>query len=185
MQDNSTSFKKFKKIPLFLSMVFLLSSCLVFYFLNKQINDNKIASEKADREWQIETARRDEIRSLDKSIKAIDAERILLGSHFAKSSDIVPFLDNIEQLATLAKAKPEVTAVDIVKEKNILIVDFKASGSFEAIYKFLVLLENSPYEIEFQLVDIQKTSDSIPVDKKVSASEWGGSFKVKLLSFTQ
>ena len=37
----------------------------------------------------------------------------------------------------------------------------KASGSFEALYKFLTLLENSPYELDFISMDIQKLGGEI------------------------
>lgn len=184
MQDNPTNFKKFKKGPLILSVIFLIFSCSAFYFVYKKINDNKTESEKIQKEWQIETTRREEIKSLDKSVKIIDSDRILLESHFAQSSDIVPFLDTIEKLATSAKATSEVVSVDVADDKNTLVLDLKASGSFEAIYKFLTLLENSPYELDFTAVDIQRTSAPVVSGKKVTAAEWGATFKIRLLSFT-
>ena len=136
-------------------------------------------------EWQNETNRRNEIKSLERSIKAIDQEKILLESHFAQSSNIVPFLDTIEQLASRVKAKSEVVSVDILKDVNQFLVVIKTSGSFESIYKFVKLLENSPYELEIASLDIQKSSAQTVSDKKVAIPQWEAVFKIKLLSFIQ
>lgn len=185
MQNNPPGFKKFKKTPLFISVILLIFSCSVFLFLYKKIGDNKKIAEETQTKWQIEATRRDEIRSLERSIKDIDEERNLLESHFAQSSNVVPFLDTIEQLALEAKARSEITSVDILKNKKGLSVMVKASGSFESIYKFLTLLENSPYELEFVSANIQNLSARTVSDKKGIVPQWEAVFNIQLLSFVQ
>jgi uncharacterized protein YkvS len=175
MQNNPHNFKKFKKMPFLFSILLLIFSCTVFFFLYKQINDNKKIAEKEQIEWQNETDRRNEIKSLERLIKEIDQERVLVESHFAQSSNIVPFLDTIEGLASKVNAISEVVSVDIIEDTSQLLVVIKTLGSFESIYKFLKLLENSPYEIEFASVDIQKSN----------TQTWEAIFKIKLLSFVQ
>ena len=177
MQNKST------KISLFLSTLFFLFSFFVFLYFFKAINNNNEESQSREDEWQRETFRRDEIKALDRSIKIIEPERIELETHFAKSSDAVPFLDTIERLAPRAGASAEVTSVDIGEDKISLLVGLKASGTFEGVYKFLTLLENSPYELEFVSMDIQKRDVSNAPDKNQTGSRWDATFKVKLLSF--
>jgi hypothetical protein len=185
MQNNPRSFQKFKKIPLIFSILFLVFSCTVFFFLHKKINDNKETADLAQIEWQSETSRREEMKSLDTSFKAIESERILLETHFAESNNIVPFLDTIEKLALSVKAESEVTSVDILKDKGGLQVVIKTSGTFEAVYKFLTLLENSQYELEFVSVDVERTAEQTGSGATYVAPEWQGTFKVKLLSFIE
>ncbi len=185
MQNNLYSSQKFKKMPLFFSIMFLAFACFAFFFLYKEINDNKKISEKKQIEWQSEADRRDEIKLLEGSIKDISKEKTLLESHFAQSSDVVPFLSTIEQLALSIRAKIEVVSVDILKDNTGLLVGLKASGSFETIYKFLTLLENSPYELEFVSMDMQNLSTQTVSNKKVVNRQWEAFFKVKLLSFIQ
>lgn len=175
MQNDSKKFKKFKKAPLLLSLLFLLLSCGAWMFLYGKIKDNKIISEKVGGEWQAEAVRRDEIRSLERSILEIEVERGELETHFAQSSNVVPFLDTIERLATNAGANSEVTSVDVSSEKSELEVALTAQGSFASIYKFIRLLENSPYEIEIDSFNVEKGT----------AGEWAGSFTIRLLSFTK
>ena len=183
MQNSPHSFQKFKKVPLLLSVIFLAFSSTVFVFLYKGAKSNQMISEKMQTEWQTEATRREGIKSLDRSIKAIEDKRILLESHFAQSSNVVPFLDTIEELALEAKAKSEVVSVDIPKEEKKLSVAIKTSGSFEALYRFLTLLENSPYELEFVSVDLQKSSKEVISEEVTASAEWTALFRVKLLSF--
>ena len=90
----------------------------------------------------------------------------------------MPFLDLLERLAPQVGADAEVLLVDKAKDGSLLSVDVRVIGNFEAIYKFLTLLENFPYELEIISVDIQKKGG-----EGVESSKWEGVFKVKLLSF--
>src|SRR3989344_7424099 len=182
MKDN---FKKFQKIPLFLSTLFLIFSCFVFFFLYRETGNNIVTSEQMETVWQNEAEKREELKFLNSSLKTTSGERALLESYFIRSSDIVPFLDMIEKLALGAGAKAEVVLVDIPKDNSGLIVELGATGSFETIYKFLTLLENSPYELDFISVDIKKTNGEVSLDGEESAPGWSARLRVKLLSFIQ
>jgi len=185
MHENPQGFQKFKKMPLILSILFMVSSFFVLFFLYGQINNNKKISEQIQAEWQTEKIRRNEARSLDRLVLAIGKEKILLESHFTQSSNIVPLLNTIEQLSLKVGAKSKVTSVDISKDKTILMVAVGTSGSFNAVYKFLMLLENSPYELEFVSVDMQKTGAPTVSGKIIVSPQWEAIFKIKLLSFVQ
>lgn len=177
------NFKKFKKAPLIISTILLMFSCFLFFSLYKQTQDNNRAWAQSEMEWQNEANRRNEIKSLDRSLKVIEQERTLLDTHFAKSSDVVPFLDTIEKLASEAGVKAEVVLVDIPKDDSGLVVGINATGHFEGLYKFLTLLENSPYELDFISMNMQKLNIEIVSDIKTPDSEWSTTFGIKLLSF--
>src|SRR3989344_765602 len=176
----------FPKMPLFFSIIFFIFSSLAFVFLYKEVNNNNQKSQLGEKEWQAEALRRDEVKTLDSSIKAIEKERALLETHFARSSDIVPFLDTVEGLAPKAGVKAEVTSVDVLSNSNGLVVGMKASGTFNGLYKFLILLENSPYELEFISMNMQSetvVTVSNTEDKNALVPKWNTAFKIKLLSF--
>ena len=173
----------FPKIPLFLSVALLILCSLSFFLLYKKVNSNSVLAKQAEGDWQNEASRRDEIKLLNDSIKAIAAEKEQLETHFVKSSDVVPFLDTIEGLAPQANAKAEVTSVDMMENSSKLLVGVKASGSFSSIYKFLMLLENSPYELEFVSMDIQNVIIQDVNTKGNKISSWEANLKIKLLSF--
>ena len=179
-----------KKIPLILSVVLILSASV--FLLYKKISSNTEKANITMREVEDENNKRYEVKLLKNSIKTIKEDSILLKSHFAQSSDVVPFLDTLEGLATKVGIKAETASVDIAPDSLSLLVKINTSGSFEAIYKFLTLLENSPYELEFTGFDMQKEDSILATpdlvlnkDIKKQNSKWRATFNIKLLSVTQ
>ncbi len=177
MQGNSKSFKKFKKTPFFLSSLLLALSGAALFFLYQTIDENKKLAAEARAAWQKEEARRQEIKSLEIFLQDVEAERTELDAHFARSSNIVPFLDSIEELARRVGAEPEVVSVDPTPGGQGLGVVVRATGAFGSLYKFLELLENSPYELEFTMVDIGKISGA------PAYGNWEAFLRMNLLSF--
>ncbi len=160
-----------------LSFVFFLVSLGGLMFFYSTIKSKQGISEQKFTEWQVEAARRDEIKSLESSIKKIEEEKAMLETHFAESSNPVPFLDTLEKLARSVNAENSVSAVDVAKDGKSLVVGMNASGSFESFYKFLTLLENSAYDMEFLSIDMQKDG--------ASENEWSAVIRIKLLTFIQ
>lgn len=178
MQNN------FPKIPLFLSAIFFCIFLIVFLFFYRGIKNNNQESQLKESQWHSETLRRNEIKALDRSVRMVETEREQLDTHFAQSSDIVPFLDTIEGLAKEVGVKAEVTSVEILTDHNGLMIGMQASGIFSGLYKFLTLLENSPYELEFVEMDMHRETE-ITEGKSATLSKWGAIFKIKLLSFME
>jgi len=173
-----------QKKSLILSIIFFIFSCFVFLFLYKDINNKKEISQQTQEKWQAEATRRKNARSLVNSIKVIESERTLLETHFVQGSDVVSFLNIIEKLATEVGVKAEVISVDITKDSPSLIVEMKTLGSFETIYKLIMLLENSPYNLEFVLVNLQnQNKENISANKTNKAQLWMATFQIKVLSF--
>ncbi|KKR62126.1 hypothetical protein A2643_02060 [Candidatus Nomurabacteria bacterium RIFCSPHIGHO2_01_FULL_39_220] len=175
--------KSFQKIPLLLSLIFFLASIFSFLYLYQEIKNNSWEIDKKENEWRIEAIRREELKTLNNSIEAIKEERQQLETHFARSSDVVLFLNTVEGLAKGAGIEKEVRSVDISKDKKALMVAMEAKGSFPDLYKFLTLLENSPYELELIEVKFSRETEPASSDKTLSASAWNATFKIKLLSF--
>lgn len=177
MQNN------FPKIPLLLSMIFLVLFSFLFFFFYRTLYSNKAEAERKEILWQTEALRRDEIKQLEQSVKRLENERVALGTHFARSSDVVPFLDTIEALAGKAEARAEITSVDISKDGAGLLVGVKASGTFSGLYKFIALLENSPYKLKFMGMEIRKETGTGAEGKNIGSGRWDAIFRLKLLSF--
>jgi hypothetical protein len=175
----------FSKISLLFSAILFLFSCFVFVFLYKQINSINQKAEMNTIAWQTEALRRNDINLLNNSLAQVSNDRALLETHFAQSSDIVPFLNTIEQLASSAGTKAQVGSVDVGSGNTGLLINLTASGSFQQIYKFLTLLENSPYELDFPSVNISKSTVPDVSSKTINDSNWEATIQVQLLSFEQ
>ena len=129
----------------------------------------------------MEVQRLEDLKSLDRSLKNIESGVTLLDTHFAKGSDVVPFLDTIEKLAPKVGVTAEVNSVNNVANGAELVVELESRGSFAGVYKFLTLLENSPYQLEFLSMDLRKVTEG----DDLSSVEWQGVFRIRLLGFIQ
>ena len=174
----------FLKLPFSLSIALLIFSCLSFSFLYIKIKNTDTVSTQIFNKWQEENQKRNDLEYFDHLIKSIDQEKTLLNIHFAEASDIVHFLNTIEKLTIGAKAEAEVVFVKVLDTDKTLSLQIKTSGSFESVYKFLMLLENSPYELDLSSLEMQRVSaDDATDNSKAKNPQWSVVFWVKLLSF--
>ena len=173
--------KKTNKINLLFSIIFFALSCGLFYFLYWGVNNNRKVFSEAEHAWKREEDRLEAIRTIDRSIKTVEMEKLEFESHFARKSDIVPFLDSLEGLARDVGAVAEVVSVDTGSSNSNLTLAIQASGSFDSIYKFLTLLENSYYELQIINFSMQRDSFSgISVNKY---PKWKAVITIKLISY--
>ena len=176
--------KNLQKFPFIFPTIFLILTVTALLFLYKKINSNNQISDQISKELQTTSYQRDQMKSLARSIKLIGAEKTELENHFVSSSDAVLFLDTIEKSAGKVGVATEVASVDIVKDEE-LSISLKAAGTFEALYKFLTLLENSPYQVEFTSADIKKGGGEGDPTLKTKIRAWEAGLNIKLKTLTQ
>lgn len=169
---------KFKHFPLVFSIVFFVCACVVFFMLLKVINAKNKISQDIQAQWEKEEYRRSNMKSLESLLADTKDDRVLIDQHFVYGSDIVPFLNMIEALAPKVSVNAEVDLVDITKDGSSFSIDLNTTGSFENTYKFISLLENSSYELEFNRIDVRKEDTTTE-----KSSTWQGYLKIKVISF--
>jgi hypothetical protein len=176
MATTPGNFKKFKKGPLVLALVVLILAVGAFVFVYGRIQANQKIIAAARERSEEEAQRQQELRALENLLGSVESKRQELQRHFVEASNVVPFLNDLEELARRAGAEPQVEDVELGQDVSALSsglsAQIKARGTFEAVYKFLLLLENSPYELEVLSLDLSN-----------DGQEWQGEFIVKLLSF--
>lgn len=174
---------KFKKTSLIISITVFLLFCILFFLLYKEIKNNVEISKQAQMDLDKEILRREEVKNFNNSFKSIEQDKALFETHFAQSSDIVPFLNTIEKMALGVGTKAEVSFIEVAKDNTGLMIEMKDAGSFSQVYKFLMLLENSPYELEFTSVEMHNTPILDVNGKSTKGNAWEALFKIKLISF--
>jgi hypothetical protein len=173
---------KFKKNSLALSIIVFLIFCGLFSFLYQGIENNLKISKETQVSLQQEAEKRQQVKDFNDSFKLIEKDKTLFETHFAQSSDIVPFLNTIEKMASSVGTKSEVSAIKVAEDGTGLILEMKDTGRFSQVYKFIMLLENSPYELEFTSVLMHTGTDD--TDKNnTKGSGWEATLKMKLVSF--
>ncbi len=170
---------------------------------------------------------------LERTIITTDADRQTLQSYFVSGDKAVAFLETLESYGKTAGTAFEIQTVDIINpttqttatsqpqgdatdtnqptttvkpsndEHPSLVFTVHALGRFEDIYQLLLLLENAPYEFEFEKVtlhhldlskNISPTAKIEEVLPKMANIErinpasilylWDATFTIKLLTFT-
>jgi hypothetical protein len=88
-------------------------------------------------------------------------------------------------MAKAVGVKSEVSSVEITPATDTapesLAVELGADGSFPLVYKFMKLVENSPYEVEFSSTYLERSTS---VDaKNPTTPMWTLKLSLKVLSF--
>lgn len=179
--------KKVYVKSLIFSGLFLVSMSLGLFFLYRGTNINHGVYEQLTNDYKAEEKRREEIQSLNKAISEIDTEIAKLDSHFIKENQkdeqIALYLSSLEELAVSVGSKAEVTSVETPNDKiKNFSISLRVEGSFNSIYKFLLLLENSKYELDITSARILRESGGeVLADGELP--KWRADFKIKVLSF--
>jgi len=174
MQNN------FKKIPLIVSILFLLAVALFFFFLYRGVNNHMAEVNETEKKLEAEIARRNEIKALNNYFLSTQGKKNQLETHFVQSSNVVPFLNTLEDLGTGVGVKMKVASIDISRDGTGLLIQLKSTGTFSQVYKFITTLENAPYELEFVSVDLKK---EVTEDEE-SSNQWEANINLRLISFT-
>ena len=164
---------------LIVSIIVFIAICFTFFFFYREIENNIKISEQLQADLQKEISKREEIKDFNESFKLIENEKNLFETHFVQRSNVVPFLNKIEDMGKGVGTKAEVSSIEIANDNTGLIMQMKDVGTFSRVYKFITLLENSPYELEFNSINMYSGS----TDLKTKESLWEASFTIKLVSF--
>jgi len=169
------------KIIFYVAIIFFVLACLIFFWLYKDIKHKDQVARELEQNLETENDKIANMQSLVKLLENTQEERQAIDSHFINSLNIVPLFNFFENSAPLVGAVAEVMSVDVPKnnENSDLTMDINAKGSFESLYKFLMLIENSPYDLEVVFMDIKKESSN------TAGQEWQADLKIRLISFIQ
>ena len=160
-----------------------------FFFLYEQIVKNNEKAEEVTLAAESEAQKREELRLLDRSLALIRADRARLDTHFSKSSDVVPFLNEIENTGKAVGVRVQVSYVDISQDSTSLRIRVSADGSFKALTTFIHLLEHFPYILEFNSLVIETTAptqtDAAGALIPLATPLWRATMDIKLITFVK
>jgi len=174
------------KNKLFFSIIFLCLAVFSFVFVYFKINESHNFNKEYLVVLEKEYYSKQELKALNNSIDLLKERKNFLEKYFAFSSNIVPFLDFLEGSAKKTGNRIEISLVDIPEKENNLIVEMKAEGSFESIYRFLKVLEHAPYQIDFLSFSFSNVSlNEETLEAKEFKNKWEILIKLKLMTFVK
>lgn len=180
---------------LFLGVLFLLLLCSVggYVYMYTRISKKTSSIESTAIEIENEKKSQQNILGLKRSIELTQEKSRLLDSHFVAESTVVDFIKSIESLAKDRGVVVKISSLQPGEQigKQGLFVTLTIDGNFSAVNNFLILLENMPYQIIVNRIQMssQKNTLSSPTDSKTNttlktnATSWSASVDFVLTSY--
>ncbi|MDD5032920.1 MAG: hypothetical protein PHC85_02280 [Candidatus Pacebacteria bacterium] len=167
-----------KKFIISLALIALLNMALVsaIYFLLSAEYKKKAKVDELKTSILINEKRIENTKRLEDQLAEAKEEKEKIESVFLDKDNLIKFIQELESLAKIANVDMEMKSVEMgfgsVGAKPFF--SFTAAGDFSDIYRFLVLIENDPYQIKISRLQLQNL---------VEGKKWEAGFSVRLLSF--
>ncbi|MEK7070357.1 MAG: hypothetical protein AAB966_00965 [Patescibacteria group bacterium] len=156
------------------------------------MNIKKTDKEVSSRLIQIESEVKKEelLRSTKSLMDDTRKEREQLASFFVQPKGEVDFIEAVESLGRTAGVKLEIESVGVetLKSKTsssteLFRLSVKTEGSWGGVIHLLTLLENMPFSILFENLNLGKISggSNSKDNKQEPSSYWGGNFTFSVL----
>ena len=161
------------KILLFLGatsilVVLLLGAASYWYLLRLAGEIAGIKLELAATDQRIKNT-----KALEKVLTVSQEERGRLDGIFVSRDELIHFIEDLEEGAKASEVRLEVEALSSAARSGESASSFRldVQGSFAAVFKYLLLLENLPYETSFEQMNLE------------FSEEWRGFYVIKILSY--
>lgn len=186
--------KKSTNLILIISTLTLIALLGAFvYLINVIKNKNKHISVVAAT-LQEKIDEKDNMKVLEKKMVDLGDTRTKINGYFVDTSNIDTFVEYLEGLGDTYGATLVVQSVDTPKnEKNKLVFSIEIDGNFSNVTKIVSILENSPYNINFNSLYINKITETVQgesIDPKskapiapITKSSWQATANFNVLSF--
>ncbi len=149
-------------ISLLLLLAVVASAFAVFYWDKKIWNFASYVREQRQ-VLKNERAAVQFLANVDKEIKQIQEHSEFFDSMYFSKESILPFIEKLESVARVSGTKlyiQSVTPGDVVAEKyNYYNVTLQSSGSWEAVTKFVSLVENMPHYISIKVLNLSSSDN--------------------------
>ena len=129
-----------------------------YLYLTHLISLTSERTEIISKETEVLLEKERELISLNRLIENTKKDRANIETIFVKKENIVQFLDFLEELGKGSHTTLKINSIDTVSDKDkkdTIKLALESSGSFREIYAFILLIENSPYDMIFDKLYLQ------------------------------
>lgn len=156
----------FKLILLWLINLALIGGSLGLIYL--VMNDAELTIKAHQESYLVARARAD-VTNWREVLDASATERARIAALFINRDSLINFIEELEAVARESGVDYKLGEPTI--EATVLKLTLQMSGSFPNVYRFLTRLENLPYRLRLEQVDL------------AGEAEWNGQVAIRLLSF--
>jgi uncharacterized membrane protein len=188
-----TKRKVMSKTKQLLVAVIILNIALIgaygflFYLIKAKSEDASVLSQSLD----IQRANQEQVIMLRHAINESKDDRATLDTYFVKSSNLDVFIKSLESLGEESNTAIRLNAFTEIN-KNSLIIDFNANGTYDDIYYLVTLIEHLPYHIEFKKAYLNSLgliptsspdSKTSVIQKAKKDNTWEANFNIELMGY--
>ncbi|OGF80489.1 hypothetical protein A2W48_00930 [Candidatus Giovannonibacteria bacterium RIFCSPHIGHO2_12_44_12] len=168
---------KNSKTLLTVSLTLLLCSMFGATFLYRALE--KLAEESGEAKDRLLTfdSQLKDFKIFESFIANTENERKLVEESFVGREGLIKFIENIERVGGEGGVDVRVESANLAPGQKNSWPSFRleTSGKFSSVFRFPLLLENLPYEISFEEINITKSGDL--------KEPWNAVYAIKLLSY--
>ena len=119
------------------------------------------------------------LKVLENFLAQTDDERRLISGGFVGKDNLLDFIEELEKAGAESglAVRVESANFDVGQAEGSPSFRLQATGSFQSLFKLMLILENTPYEISFEDVSLSRTHE------EKGKNIWTGVFVIKLLSY--
>lgn len=119
------------------------------------------------------------LKAFEKILDERRSDREVIENLFIGEKEIVRFIEDLEEAGRTSGVGLEVQSAALAPGPKELGPSFRlsAAGDFKTLFRYLLLVENLPYETAWEQITLQKTA------AEGKAPSWSGLYTLKLLSY--
>ncbi|MBU3925929.1 hypothetical protein KJ763_02040 [Patescibacteria group bacterium] len=170
-----------KNKKLFLIIIIFILNLTTFLgclFLYSEIKDQREAVKERINSVKLLEEKSQNVKLLSSQTEDIAINKEKLESAFLKEENIIGFIEKLESIGKEVNVSVKIFSAEIGKGSDSPRLRINLKGTFQNIFGYITLLENLPYQISF---------DSLNLVKKVSGDEkigdWDSDIEISIISF--
>jgi len=161
------NFKFFTKSMIVILLIFILvGMAFGFKFI---VNKKAVEVEQIGQDLALASHKRENLSKLKRSLSDMEGDIIKINNFTLEKEKLVLFIEDLENLSSQAGVE---VLVDSVKEGEQTVFVVKASGSFSSLHRLVGLIENMPYPILIEDLNLEKLPEGV----------WQAEVTIRLLS---
>lgn len=117
------------------------------------------------------------LKSLELQAAEIKENAGKLNNFYLKESGLVGFIESLEKTGKDANVLAGMHSAEVEKDKKSVLFRIKAEGGFKELFQYLVSLENLPYQVVIEKMNISKEGAEMEKDG------WKSEVDIRIISF--
>lgn len=147
-------------------------------FLIYSIKEERESVDSIREQLSLYERRIESVKELEKILSDTSSQQAEIKSVFLDKESIVNFIEELEYLSENGNLVLDMKGVNMPDDENLInekpSFSFSVSGAFADIYRYVALLENDRYHMNFEKVFIQKAQ---------GGDVWEANIELQLLSY--